>query len=362
MSVYSRIHEYIFKDTSAENESRDRLVLVRIFSLLDAFVALFYAFALYGCAGSSAVVISMIFTVANLIIFGCTYRTKSLYCSLMHCLLVAVFSVVYCLLYGNKLGLRFLLFTLIPLIYYRADLKLWLKLVASSLCGIVSITLGVIAIWDSTPVMIPDNIMILAVIVNTLEISIKFIVAALFYYRKYAEGESKILLYSKKLEQLANVDALTQLSNRRSMKQHLDRLAGHYQSMNQHFCISICDIDFFKIINDTYGHDAGDYVLVQLSAIFKEFMSGKGRVARWGGEEFLLVFEGINGDYAFEELGGLRHLIETAEFHYKENTIRVTLTFGLEEYDMHAGIQEIIAKADEKLYQGKKRGRNCVIY
>ena len=126
--------------------------------------------------------------------------------------------------------------------------------------------------------------------------------------------------------------------------------------------VAIGDIDFFKHINDTYGHDAGDYVLETIAKIMNEFMESKGMVARWGGEEFLFSFENINGDYAFEEMSKLLHLIERYEFSFNGTPIKVTMTFGLEEYDDNLGVDKVISKADEKLYMGKEQGRNRVIY
>ena len=99
-----------------------------------------------------------------------------------------------------------------------------------------------------------------------------------------------------------------------------------------------------------------------MAELLKENFPGKCRIARWGGEEFLLVFDRMNGDDVFAELSRLKSQIEKTEFQYKTNTIHITMTFGLEEYDFYAGIQETIARADEKLYQGKNQGRNCVVY
>ncbi|HOO29269.1 MAG TPA: GGDEF domain-containing protein, partial [Lachnospiraceae bacterium] len=172
----------------------------------------------------------------------------------------------------------------------------------------------------------------------------------------------KIIQYAKKLEHLATIDTLTQLQNRRGMMNHLRKLADSYSSTNYPFSLVISDIDLFKKVNDTYGHDTGDYVLANLAVILKDFMRDKGRVARWGGEEFLFVFEGKNGDYVFEELNKLKFLIEKSIFTYKDYSFSITMTFGLEEFDSNTGIEKTIEKADEKLYQGKEHGRNCVVY
>ena len=91
-------------------------------------------------------------------------------------------------------------------------------------------------------------------------------------------------------------------------------------------------------------------------------MKKRGIVARWGGEAFLLVFEGINGDEAALALEDLRDRIAKTKIFYGEQELRVTMTFGIEEYDFRAGIDKIINEADKKLYMGKEAGRNRVVF
>ena len=128
------------------------------------------------------------------------------------------------------------------------------------------------------------------------------------------------------------------------------------------FCVAIGDVDFFKKVNDNYGHDAGDYVLVTLSELFRNSLKGRGMVARWGGEEFLFTFEGMNVQQAYAALELLRFQIEKYNFQHKEQNIKVTMTFGIEEYSQIIGIESTISKADIKLYEGKNNGRNKVVY
>ena len=161
---------------------------------------------------------------------------------------------------------------------------------------------------------------------------------------------------------MASTDALTTLPNRRVMNEHLTMLAYTYERTNSPFVIAIADIDFFKKINDTYGHEAGDFVLKSLAQIFKETMAGKGRVARWGGEEFLFVFENASGAQARNVLEIMRIGIEQNPFRFKDEEIHITLTFGVEDYSLVDGVEATISKADTKLYQGKTTGRNKVVY
>ncbi|MCR5268157.1 MAG: GGDEF domain-containing protein [Lachnospiraceae bacterium] len=361
MSIFEDMQNLLNQEITAENESKEMTVLVRILSLIDAIAAVLYA-VFFPHQSISVLIFFPLFVIANVCVLIATYHLRSYVTTTMHCLVLGLFITIFCLVFDSRLGQEFALFILIPLVYYRVDFKRIIKAAIALTCCALTCFLGLMGVWQPVSMPLSKSAMAFSVILNCLVITIKLIIVSLYYYRKFAAGESKIVAYSKKLEQLAGADALTGLSNRRSMEDHLNMMAEKYPTLNEAFSISIGDIDFFKKVNDTYGHDAGDYILTQLSTIFKNFMSGKGKAARWGGEEFLLVFDKLNGDEAFLELSKLRGQIERSEFQYKSNTIKITMTFGLEEYDLYAGIQETIAHADEKLYQGKHQGRNCIVY
>ena len=362
MPFFENVHNLLNQEITAENESKEMTVLVRVLSIIDIIVDLSCA-AVFPSRGLKVVLFFLFFAAANICILIATYHVRSTVTTSLHCLALCCFVIIISLFYeDNRIGLRFSLFTLIPLVYYRVDVKRWLKAAISLVCCALSCALAVIGIVRGPRIFLPEKPLIAAMFMTIVTVTIKLVIISLYYYRKFAAGESKIVAYSKKLEQLAGADALTGLSNRRRMQDHLSIMAEKYPTQNQPFSIAICDIDFFKMVNDTYGHDAGDYILTSLATIFKEFMAGKGTPARWGGEEFLLVFDRMNGDDVFAELSRLKSQIEKTEFQYKTNTIHITMTFGLEEYDFYAGIKETIARADEKLYQGKNQGRNCVVY
>ena len=124
----------------------------------------------------------------------------------------------------------------------------------------------------------------------------------------------------------------------------------------------VFDVDDFKNINDTYGHDAGDEVLKAVAELFMDKMKTYGRVCRWGGEEFLFVFYGRNGDAAYDVLQEIYDEIHRLTVSYENEEIRITMTFGLEEYDKNDGMEMAIRRADEKLYQGKETGRDKIVY
>lgn len=118
---------------------------------------------------------------------------------------------------------------------------------------------------------------------------------------------------------------------------------------------------FSKKINDTYGHNCGDQVLKSLAELFKEKTLGSGHVCRWGGEEFLFFFPGMNLDNSSTIMNEINIAVSKCIITYKDITVHVTMTFGVEENDYQSNISELIKHADDKLYYGKTHGRDTVI-
>ncbi len=173
---------------------------------------------------------------------------------------------------------------------------------------------------------------------------------------------------NKMLAELAERDFLTGLYNRR----HAIKVLKLYQKLAERdpdFKISfiLIDIDFFKLINDTYGHDAGDFVLKQLSLILQLNTRKSDIVARWGGEEFLVILPKTNIEQAKVVAEKLRKTIEKTEFEYNGNKIKLTISAGVAEIDLsysqsEKALENILSQVDEKLYQAKQQGRNLIIY
>ena len=200
-------------------------------------------------------------------------------------------------------------------------------------------------------------------IINTITIFLCISIIAFIFSRDSQELESKLVDYNFKLEKQANTDMLTGLYNRRKALEYMEALTEKRKSSGYiGFSLCICDIDFFKKVNDNYGHDAGDEVLKGIAAIFMEEMKDKTFSARWGGEEFLLLFPGCNGDHAYMELEKIRRKIKEMKIRKDDSVISVTMTFGLTEYDFNSDLDTAIKEADKKLYLGKEQGRDRIIY
>ena len=162
------------------------------------------------------------------------------------------------------------------------------------------------------------------------------------------------------LHVLIEQDALTSLYNRRSGNKKLQQIMTSSFKYHNNFCIAIGDIDFFKKVNDTYGHDCGDLVLKNVAAVLKQSMHGHGVAVRWGGEEFLLIFENMDEDQSYNLLEELLNNIRAMENEYGSHSIKVTMTFGLVAGTTQ-NITELLCIAVNKLYFGKENGRNRIV-
>jgi len=164
-----------------------------------------------------------------------------------------------------------------------------------------------------------------------------------------------------KLENSAMTDFLTGLANRRQMVQ---RLIAEESNIRRNGCeatLIMADIDHFKTINDTYGHDCGDLVLKSVANIIKSVIREEDVIARWGGEEFIMLLPGMDSTLGKNAAERIRQLVEAAVFPCQEKKFSITLTLGVAKLDQTVGLDASIKKADEALYQGKKLSRNCVV-
>lgn len=180
--------------------------------------------------------------------------------------------------------------------------------------------------------------------------------------RKELEEKNKKLSEAyENLEIIATIDPLTKLLNRRQITKKLEEEQIRFERNNIAFSIIIADIDFFKKVNDAYGHNCGDFILKSVSDILKGTSRKQDSVSRWGGEEFLLLLPETNVEGAVVLAEKLRSKIENFNFDTGEFQLKITLTFGINVYDKIQNIDSFISKADNALYQGKQEGRNCVV-
>ncbi len=164
----------------------------------------------------------------------------------------------------------------------------------------------------------------------------------------------------KELRELVERDVLTQMYNRRFGERRLKQIQLKSQETGQPFAFALGDIDFFKKVNDNYGHECGDQVLVNVALMLKKHIAGGGFTARWGGEEFIIVYEKDPLAAAARKMDILMEELRGARIRYGEEELAVTMTFGIVAGE-NIDYDQMIREADRLLYEGKQRGRNQVV-
>ena len=195
--------------------------------------------------------------------------------------------------------------------------------------------------------------------VNTVAFFLMLAGMCVIFSTSIQETERQLRLRNETLYHEAGTDPLTGLPNRRSMIETIQQYCE--ENSSQPFSVAIADIDFFKQINDTYGHSAGDYTLVKLKELFMEHSAGRYKAGRWGGEEFCFFLPGQNLDEAGVVMNDLCFAVAKMELSHEGHDFNITITIGVEENDFTSSLEALLDSADEKLYMGKNAGRNRVV-
>ncbi len=166
----------------------------------------------------------------------------------------------------------------------------------------------------------------------------------------------------EELEKYVYNDPLTHLLTRRKMTTCIQEAYDEALKENKPFSILMIDIDDFKKVNDTYGHDCGDEVLKMVANTISFGIKKSDRVFRWGGEEILVLLR-TNEENAIKAAERIRKRVEGQHLNYRgENIVSVTITLGLTAFSPDMDIQAMMDDVDKKLYKGKQNGKNQLVY
>jgi len=188
-------------------------------------------------------------------------------------------------------------------------------------------------------------------------ISIKVFTALKYKNQELEQIRQELLIANENLEYLSFHDNLTKLYNRHYF---MSTLNDHFNNVVRQKGISgilMIDLDFFKKINDEYGHVVGDKVLQQFSSILSKALRSGDIAARWGGEEFIVLLPKANKE---QSMSSASRLIQAVEKYTFEANIRLTISIGVSQYKANDNIESWIERADTALYQAKNAGRNCI--
>ena len=181
------------------------------------------------------------------------------------------------------------------------------------------------------------------------------VVKKIYYDKKLAEKDKIIDMYKSELELLKKeldyykkiscTDSLTKLNNRRAIK-----------NVDEYDSIVLGDIDYFKKINDKYGHDLGDKVLIEISDILKKYTRNTDLVCRWGGEEFVIFLKNCDDEMAYDKALTLKNAVSKLS---EKFGFTITMSFGVSNL-LGKTMQNALKEADEAMYKSKENGRNRV--
>ena len=178
------------------------------------------------------------------------------------------------------------------------------------------------------------------------------VIILLFVYRQFEMGR-----YNKRLLQMATTDPLTQLPNRIKTDEKLMESHTYYQRSHRPYAVIILDIDWFKRVNDTYGHLVGDKILVKIAQILRSHIREIDIVGRWGGEEFIIICPETDVEGAHQVAVKLQSIINGYDF---EHVHSITCSFGISECRNGDRVEDVVGRADNALYRSKEEGRNRI--
>lgn len=192
------------------------------------------------------------------------------------------------------------------------------------------------------------------------EIELQIRTRTLLKRKRYQES---IRNHLEKQLDLSIKDAVTDLYNRHYFDLHVIQMAKRSHEYKNTVCLLMCDLDDFKLVNDKYGHQAGDEILRQLGAVLKRSFKLTDLVARYGGEEFVILVDDILIDGAEEAAERLRQKIAAMKFSISTvpEKLRKTVSIGVSEYKQGEPIEQFIARADKAMYMAKRNGKNQVV-
>ena len=321
--------------------------------LLAAYFAL--TFLLVGWTAKQWLAVPLIMLAAELGCLAMIGRVNARWCIYAHEAILIFFSGWHIHILGWACGGQHLLLPVLMFSFFNIYEKPWLKLL--TFVALISVRMLLFAHTLDHGAIIPlrQNPVIVIQTLNSLYTFVVLAVSFAHFSSNLQATERQLRLDNQKLSREADTDPLTGLPNRRSMLQLLEDIPSEVYS------IAIADIDFFKKINDTYGHGCGDYTLKELAALFLSLAPEKYRVCRWGGEEFCFYVPGKNLDEAGVILFDVMQAVRKLRLEYEGTVFSITITIGVAENDFRSTTAAILEQADQKLYQGKMNGRDQVV-
>lgn len=277
-------------------------------------------------------------------------------------------SIAYCfivtIMHGNNAGAYILPMTLLTylfMIVISSKKETYSTILPTTITIIVVLILQILNFYPSkNAVSFPKSFYLFHYTTYSITSVLTICFICYVIQKKFYRFREKTRIKTAYLNYSATHDSLTKALNRR----HVSEIISNYTSSAEYadtiFTTAIFDIDNFKKINDTYGHNCGDVILKLLADLIHRSLPENTVFARWGGEEFLILFIGTSND-AYQILNELRERIEDNSFRYFNKAIKITITIGLSSSEKSYNFQKMLIDADNNLLIGKRTGKNKIV-
>lgn len=267
------------------------------------------------------------------------------------------FMVINTILFGWNAGFHAFLLALASLVYFNPFEKKQIMYLFSGMEAVLFFCLKIYTIYHAPVLDVGTKMRDIFYLLNYAGCFIVVVCGAAVSKVSADMTERRLEKKTQSLQNQADHDTLTHLWTR----SYLVKQFHLVEEKGMPFSIVMCDIDNFKRINDTYGHNCGDYILECMAGILSESSPANSIVTRWGGEEFILLLEDCDITKSRPLVEKIREQVAGAEYAYKEQRIPVTMTFGISTSMERRDLTGLIELADNRMYVGKQNGKNQVV-
>ena len=322
------------------------LIMCLCIHVFNAFV--FWVFELY-----PLVILNAVSSVLY-VVFLTLFKNENLRISFAYFEII-LFSAMSELISGGHFGYLYFVIGMVAVIFFMLPYSNRKKHVYQLIGAGFAVAIGLISVYDY---FLYPELMDKVLLYKPFEKSMNLVITlfSLFYLSNLYLVELRTT--QEKLDYNSNHDMLTGLYNRRFFESIMKRSKEEKETS---FSVAMLDVDDFKKINDTYGHETGDKVLALVSRCIDACLPENAVAVRWGGEEFVLYLPQLDNARALEVLNDFRTRLSEQRLYHKGSRVTITATIGLCTGESIADYEEYLRQADEKLYWGKKHGKNQIV-
>ncbi|MCH5251663.1 MAG: GGDEF domain-containing protein [Lachnospiraceae bacterium] len=270
---------------------------------------------------------------------------------------IITFILTNTVLLGWNAGFHAYLLALASLVYFNPFDNKKVMYIFSGMEAVLFFCLKIFTIYYSPILHMSSQMRDIFYLINYVGCFIVVVSGAALSKVSAETTEKRLVRKTRSLQNQADHDTLTHLWTRSYLTKQFQKI----REKGMPFSVTMCDIDNFKGINDTYGHNCGDYILESIAGILKKNSPENSIVTRWGGEEFIVLLEDCDITKGKPLIEKIRKKVAETEFVYKEQVLRVTMTFGISTSMEHTELNNLIELADDRMYVGKQNGKNRVV-